>query len=157
MCLVKLFNSTKNDKFIFNDDAARLININKFLKKFNIFSFTHRIFIRLNLFIFKIISNESPPILNSYLKKEDNYQMLKLRSYNASCLKETDSTLHYGDLTFKHFFSEFYNKFLVYNTSLTLKKFKRYIFNNLDILVLDFVTNFIKFNLNFNFYSNFKK
>jgi hypothetical protein len=158
MCLVKLFNSTKNDKFIFNDeDDDKLIKINNFLKKFNIFSFTHRIFIRLNLFLFKIVTNESPPLLNSYLKKEDNQYMFKLRSFNSQCLKETNSTLHYGDLTFKHFFSEFYNKFLVYNTSLSLKQFKKYIFINLDNLVNDFVKNFIKFNLNFFFCKNFLK
>ena len=96
MCLVKLFNSTKNDKFIFNDeDDDKLIKINNFLKKFNIFSFTHRIFIRLNLFLFKIVTNESPPLLNAYLKKEDNQYVFKLRSFNSQCLKETNSTLHY--------------------------------------------------------------
>ena len=51
MCLCKLFNSTKQDKFNFCENEPS--SINKFLMKVNIFSFVHWIFILLNLFLFK--------------------------------------------------------------------------------------------------------
>jgi len=70
MCLCKLFNSTKQDKFNFYENEPS--SINKFLMKFNIFSFVHRIFIRLNLFLFKIVNTKRSPLLASCIKLKNN-------------------------------------------------------------------------------------
>ena len=41
--------------------------IQSFLANHNLCSFSHRVFIRLDLFIFKIIKSSKPPILNEYM------------------------------------------------------------------------------------------
>ena len=155
MCLCKLFNSTKQDKFNFSQNDP--CSINKFLLKFNIFSFVHRLVIRLNLFLFKIVSSKRPPLLADSIKLRNNVNSkYHLRSFDIPSVLVPATTLHYGDCTFQAFFTKFYNHFLLFNINFNLYKFKRELFLNLDYLVTNFINVFPKFNLLYKFYKNYK-
>ena len=58
--MAKLFNSNKSDNYNFSNKLFD--EIQSFLAKYKLFSFTHRVFIRLDLFIFKIVNNKCQPI-----------------------------------------------------------------------------------------------
>ena len=64
MCLFKLFN------FNFNNKDCTYIN--NFLKRYKLFSFEHRILLRISMFIFKIIRSPFGPLLlkNQIIKKD---------------------------------------------------------------------------------------
>ena len=159
ICLFKLFNSTKTDKFNFKSSENELLN--KFLKRFNIFSFTHRVFIKLNLFFYKIFSNENPPILFKKFtdKNTDSLTITKiLRSNISYSITETNSKLKFGDLTFYSFYTKFYNKFkFIFSSNCNINLFKKKLILSIDENINFFVANFPSFELKlkFSFY-NFK-
>ena len=134
ICLFKLFNSTKTDKFNFKSSENELLN--KFLKRFNIFSFTHRVFIKLNLFFYKNFSNENPPILFKKFtdKKTDSLTITKiLRSNISYSITETNSKLKFGDLTFYSFYTKFYNKFkFIFSSNCNINLFKKKLILSID-------------------------
>ena len=70
--MVKLFNSNRSDKFNFSNKSFD--EIQNFLANYKLFSFSHRVFIRLDLFLFKIVNFNYPPYLSEKLKtnSDDN-------------------------------------------------------------------------------------
>jgi hypothetical protein len=155
--LAKMFNSSKSDKFNFaNFDAS---NINSFLKKYNIFSFTHRIFLRLNLFGFKLLSAERPPILASSLKYNTERQRSWLRSDDTQLALKPFVKLIFGESTFSYFFSKFFNNFLnlINFSTCTLNNFKTKLLDNFTTSFNRFIEVFDKFNINYTFqYRHFR-
>jgi hypothetical protein len=164
VCLAKLLNSNKSDKFNFYNQEPTIVN--NFLKKYKLNSFSHRLFVRLNLFTFNILSTKRPPILLDNFKTFDSRDIsYNLRSNSNPGVIESHSKLHYGELTFGFFFSKFYNKILLTsdlfknnnidltNFCLSLNQFKIFLHNNLNDLYSVFIDNFAKFNIIF---SNFR-
>lgn len=112
----------------------------------------------MNLFSFKVIQNKSPPLLFSEFKLRTETQKYGLRSYDDdSTVTEPFSALKFGDLTFKYFFTKFYNNFLIHSTNYSLEDFKRFIFSNLDILFSLFTYKFSKFDLTLDYFIHYKK
>ncbi len=65
--IAKLSNSyyiTMTKLFKFNFSNKSFDEVQSFLATFKLYSFTHRFFTRLDLFIFKILNNKCPPFLN---------------------------------------------------------------------------------------------
>jgi len=61
----RLFGTIKSDSFNFTNKSHD--ELQSFLAQYNLNSFTHRLFIRLDTFIYKIINSSKPSILNECL------------------------------------------------------------------------------------------
>ena len=69
MCLCKLFNSTKQDKFNFYENEPN--SINKFLMKFNIlYLFIEYLYVL--IYLFKLVNTKRPPQLANFIKLKNN-------------------------------------------------------------------------------------
>ena len=135
--------------FKFNYNSFDPIVVNNFLEKYGLFSFQHRVILKLFSFSHKILNNcNSPTGLSSQLKKNSslnkNYNLRNkdkffIPSINKNC----------GEDTFAYFFSNLFNKFLKEDDFLLKSKFfTRRIFNNINLIFNDFLVLFPKFSIN---------
>ena len=118
--------------FKFNYNSFDPIVVNNFLEKYGLFSFQHRVILKLFSFSHKILNNcNSPTGLSSQFKKNSslnkNYNLRNkdkffIPSINKNC----------GEDTFAYFFSNLFNKFLKEDDFLLKSKFfSQRIFNNI--------------------------
>ena len=135
ICLKKLFNFSFLDKTQRFGTIQSHEQINKSLKEYNLFSFHHRLVVRLLLFINKILFlTNAPKQLKEWLVL-NNKQVsgVCLRSDYAKNFKIEKTLTKFGDLTFSNFFSRLLNmlKFNEFNSCLI--KFKNDRLLNLKI------------------------
>jgi len=152
LCLAKLF---KFNLFYMDPSA-----VNNFLEGYNLFSFQHRLILKLLTFSFKIYSNnDSPPLLKSQLNLNSTRNIsYNLRNKEKFC--NIKSSNKFGDLTFCHVFSNLINVSccdLFTDKSVNFNFFKCSIFNNINILYSKIISKIPKFNLKYCDYSYFVK
>lgn len=146
-CLFKLFK--------FNFSNFSVIQINKFLFSYNLFSFEHRILYKLSIFSFNIKNKQNSPIeLKNFLRPPETIHSYSLRNSTKSLVQSDVFLSKYGEWSFGSFFSKFFNKIpenriLFFENNLS--NFKSLFFNNFDIILSNFVIIFYKFNLSINF------
>ena len=109
LCLKKLFNFS----FIKYEKGLAIVKthdeINEFLKSYNLFSFHHRVTLRLLLFLHKICySINSPVLLNKWLLPSSKTSTYNLRYKQVFDIDRCYT--NYGDLTFKNMFTRYLNK-----------------------------------------------
>ena len=101
------------------------MNCKVFLSQYNLCSFTHRLFIRLDLFIYKIINSSTPPILNECMIVDTSDNIAnRLKSRRKKLNYEPHFTTGFGFKTFDFFSSIFYNNFLLSKRHISLFSFK---------------------------------
>ena len=143
---MRLFGTNKTDSFNFRNKSYE--EIQSFLVNHNLCSFSHRVFIRFDLFIFKIIKSSMPPILNECLIVDSSENIAnRLKSKCKKLIYIPHHTSGFGYKTFDHFSSIFYNNFLISKKHFTLYSFKNNLFKNLGIFHLLFLTLFPKFDI----------
>jgi len=168
--MAKLFSSNRSDKFNFSNKSFD--EIQSFLANYKLFSFSHRVFIRLDLFIFKIVNSNCPPYLSEKLKTigddniannlRSNYMQQETQSkdHSKDMIRKSDhfDTIYvnrknhvFGEKTFDHFGALFFNSFMASNKINKLLEFKQYLYKNLGILHHLFLDKFPKFKNFFNF------
>jgi len=138
LCLFKLFN--------FNNKSDSVNFYNNFLEKYNLFTLQHRIVYRIFCFSFNLFNNEnSPPNLtNKIISGETSrYNLRKIIPYVEPTINN-----HYGENTFRYFFSKLLNNFIS-KDDLLLKFnfFKKRTFNNINIIYDKFKLIFTKFDV----------
>ena len=132
LTIAKIFNSSKKARYEFlNADNEKL---NKIFIKYNIFSLTQRIFMRLCSTGFKIFASEKPPILHSSVVFNVPDKRYNLRSIDHSHALLPKTKRSDGEYTFSYFMSKFHNKFLngINFKSVTFSKFKTSILSNFN-------------------------
>lgn len=138
LCLFKLFNfNSKNESVNF---------YNNFLEKYNLFTLQHRIVYRIFCFSYNLFNNKcSPTGLTSKIipSEKTKYDFRKKASCAEPALKN-----HYGENTFRFFFSKLLNNFIS-KDDLLLKFnfFKTRTFNNINIIFDNFKLIFSKFDI----------
>lgn len=160
LCLFKLF------KFKFENDVAAA---NLKLQQFGLLSFSHRIFVRLSTFSWRIYSSTSAPVeLSNQIKwssiattsgdalvsqptdsvsTNDVIQLRSICNKSRVVSKVGVSNLKFGELTFGKFFNKFIkNVIQVNNMSLDQAAFWTFITKN-ETLFTRFISNFLRFNL----------
>ena len=148
MCLFKLFN------FNFNNKDCTYIN--NFLKRYKLFSFEHRILLRISMFIFKITRSPFGPLLlkNQIIKKNEN-TVYELRENEKYVIPRIHN--HYGEATFSYFVNNLLNNTLKEELKcLTLTDFKAVILYNFESLFIKFIENNPKFQLQYKVYDSFR-
>ena len=109
------------------------------MKKFKVFlqiidnlcSFSHRVFIRLDLSIFKIIKSSKPPILNEYMIVDSSDTIAN--RFKSKCKKLSyipHYTSEFGYTTFDYLSTIFYNNFLISKKHILFYSFKINLFKN---------------------------
>ena len=142
----RLFVANKSDSFNFYNKSHD--EIQSFLTQYNLCSFSHRLLIRLDLFIYKIINSSTPPILNECLIVDSSDNIAnRLKSRRKKLNYESNFTTGFGYKTFDFFSSIFYNNFLLSKRHISLFSFKNDLFNNLGIYHHLFLNIFPKFNI----------
>ena len=148
----KLFN------FSFIDDNFNIksnTEINLFLKNYKLFSFHHRLTLRLLLFIHRIMFGRNPPIiLKQQIQLNDINTRYNLRSNNKfNFILERNNT-KYGEITFKNFYSKYLNIVYFIDFDRNFQKFKHDRLSN-NVLYDDLfklLKTFPKFNCDIDFY-----
>ena len=111
--------------------------IQSFLANHNLCSFSHRVFIRLDLFIFKIIESSKPPILNEYMIvdiSDTNANRLKSKYKKQSYIPHYTSG--FGSKTFDYFSTIFYNNFLISKKHISFYSIKINVLFTKEIVLL---------------------
>ena len=142
-CLYKLF------KFQLNNMEFKWIN--DFLKKYNLFSFQHRVFYRLSIFSFNCKNNKTIDIIETNLVRNTGHNLR-----NTNHLTRYHVNLKEGKKTFHYFFSKFINSYYVNKFHLKFSLFKRFVFDNFDLFFDHFICIFPNFHLQVNIFY-FKK
>ena len=137
LCLIKLF------KFNFCNMSNNTIN--DYLKRYNLFAFSHRILYRLILFSHKL-ANTSHTI-SKYIKyKDESNTTMCLR--NSQDVSQPTINNRYGELTLTYFYCKFLNKVCIYHLRHTkLETLKTHILKDLNVMYDNLVIIFDKFNV----------
>jgi hypothetical protein len=102
----RLFGANKSDSFNFYNKSHD--EIQSFVTQYNLCSFSHRLFIRLDLFIYKIINSSTPPILNECLIVDSSDKIAnRLKSRRKKLNYEPNFTTGFGYKTFDFFRLDF--------------------------------------------------
>jgi hypothetical protein len=136
-CLFKLF------KWNF-DKIQSISDINDFLLKFNLFSFQHRCFHRISMFIFKVYFYQKSNFLFQFIY--DNAQLpsiLRLRSQviHLDLIRVPYNQHKFGLATFDYFSASFINTFFP-EIPLRKKVFHNYVYIKIKFLYLKFCEKF---------------
>ena len=143
---MRLFGASKSDSFNFMNKSHE--EIQSFLANHNLCSFSHRVFIRLDLFIFKIIKSSKPPILNEYMIVDSSDTIAnRLKSKCKKLSYIPHYTSGFGYKTFDYFSTIFYNNFLISKKHISFYSFRINVFKNLGIFHLLFLKLFPKFDI----------
>jgi len=145
-CLFKLFKFKFSIEIKSCNDGKSLNCFNNFLGKYNLFTFQHRLIYRIFIFIHKIMNSYNSPILlkemiSKYDSAQQKYSFRKVPLFN---LPRTRT--HYGEDTFGYFINKFLNKYCA-DLDLNLNFYKKRIFNNINIIFLNFIEHFPKLNI----------
>ena len=119
-------------------------SVNDYLKRYNLFSFQHRIFYRLSMFSFSSKIREGLKLnvhrnLSYNLRNKENYTVI-------------ETNLNVGKKTIEYFFSKFINAFYIRQLCLKLVTFKKFVFDNLNIFFDHFLFIFPHLNLKINIF-----
>ena len=125
--------------FKFQIDNMEVDWLNAYLKRFNLFSFQHRLFYRLSLFSF------TSKIKNNLRLNSDRNINYNLR--NKNFFTTTSTELNIGKKTAEYFFSRFLNGLYVNQLQVKFISFKTYVLNNLSIFYDHFIFLFPQFDL----------
>lgn len=164
----KLANSYNN--CIFNlIDVKKLLNTqinlasdfnlwNNKLEKYGLNAFQHRIIMRLSTYIYKIFTDDMAPaklklcfVYNSQLNKPSG-----LRNLNSLAIPSKSKFNDHMESTFEYFFSKFINEIFlkifkkkIYFNEINFNTFKLFIYTNINLIFLNFIEIFKKFDLKF--------
>ena len=147
----KLFNFSFIDN---NFNIKSNTDINLLLKNYKLFSFHHRLTLRLLLFIHRIMFGRNPPIiLKQQIQLNDINTRYNLRSNNKfNFILERNNT-KYGEITFKNFYSKYLNIVNFMDFDRNFQKFKHDRLSN-NVLYDDLfklLKTFPKFNCDIDF------
>jgi hypothetical protein len=99
----RLFGANKSDSF-----NSHMMKYRVFLTQYNLCSFSHRLFKRFDLFIYKIINSSTPPILNECLIVDSSDKIAnRLKSRRKKLNYEPNFTTGFGYKTFDFFRLDF--------------------------------------------------
>jgi hypothetical protein len=146
ICLFKLLNLKYEIKLRIDFN-----NFNHLLLNYNLYSFQHRILLKLFRFSFNILNCTATPI-DLKCKIIFNHQLNKnynLRNINKLATPLTSQGNNYGTRTFSYFFSHFINKFDVNIFSNNYSIFNDTITANLNNYFLVFINQNTNFDLNY--------
>jgi hypothetical protein len=160
-CIVKIIGSNKIKSIIIKENHDYNI-YNNYLNEFQLQTFQHRLLIRFSLYIYKIITFNTPGKLASIITKnmdrEINYS---LRNANLYTVPDKGRFNNNMECTFHYFFSKFLNEnikdYICLN--LSVAAFKKVIRENINSLFIKFIETFEKFDLkmkNFHYLINNK-
>lgn len=139
-CLFKLF---KINYFI--ESAADYNKLNNILESFGVFAYQHRVITRILVFSFKIIHNSNSPFyLRTRIKFNNENPDLK---DNMRGINDLEGYVMGEENTFYYFFSQIINKFCINDLKLTLAIFKIRVENNINLIFLEFIKVFEKFDI----------
>jgi hypothetical protein len=96
--------------------------INDFLKKYNLFSFQHRVFYRLSIFSFNCKNNKTIDIVETNLARNNGHNLR-----NTNHLTRYHVNLKEGKKTFNYFFSKLIYSYYVNKFHLKFSLFKRFV------------------------------
>ena len=114
------------------------------------------------MFAFKIFSTDKPPILSASLSFNTSLsqnRQIQSRSYSQLVALEPKTRANYGEVTFKYFFTKFFNNFFITTDFKSdLLSFKKNLIENAHNNISKFVTVFEKFDISYKFqYRAFRK
>ncbi len=155
LCLKKLFNFS----FIKYENSFGYVKshdeINIDLKPHNLFSFHHRLTLRIILFLYKIINSANAPRqLKLWLTPNQSKTNYNFRKYNIFGIERCFTV--YGDSTFKNMFCKYLNNLDHTKFNDSFIKFKNDRLLNIYADLKTFLKLFIKFDFDINFYFLFK-
>jgi hypothetical protein len=157
LCLKKLFNFS----FIKYENSFGYVKshdeINIDLKPHNLFSFHHRLTLRIILFLYKIINSANAPRqLKLWLTPNQSKTNYNFRKNNIFGIERSFTV--YGDSTFKNMFCKYLNNLdhTKFNDSFIKFKNDRLLNNIIYADLKTFLKLFIKFDFDINFYFLFK-
>ena len=136
-CLFKLFKLQLN-----NMDTNW---INNYLKRYNLFSFQHRVFYRLSIFTFnnkKLISK----------LEHNSSRAIPYSLRNNEHLATIQTVLKEGKKTLQYFFSKFINSFYINYLNLKFSIFKNFVLSNIELFFENFIFLFPLFQLKVNIF-----
>jgi hypothetical protein len=141
-CLFKLFN--------WNFEKTESISdINQFLIKFNLYSFQHRCFYRISMFIYKVYFYQKPPLLYDEIHKNallPSNSRLRSQLVHTNLIRVPFYKHKFGLSTFEYFGANFINTFFN-NIPSNIQEFKVHLMDNLTNFYLKFCEIFSKFYL----------
>ena len=148
-CLFKLF---KIDYYI--GTSADYNKLNNILESYGIFTFQHRVISRIIVFAFKIVHNNSFPVClknQIIINNENPIYPYGLRGINKlrCCGKEEENTFYY-------YFSQIINKFCIDDLKLPIDILKIRVENNINVIFLEFVKLYEKFDLKHKTFTSIK-
>jgi exonuclease III len=152
LCLLKLFDF--NMPVVYATDFNL---INNELEKIRLNSFLHRFILKLFTFVHKIYNDIDSPLdlKNQFIINENivttNQFISKrnLRNRNHLYVPATNAFNNYGQQTFSYFFSKLINKFCINDLKIDFILFQQRIFNNINVIFIEFIKVFEKFDLNY--------
>ena len=130
-------------------------SINDYLARYKLFSFQHRVFYRLSIFSFRIVSTRKPiNLFNDLRFNYDKKVNVSLRNKNSLSVPVLNKKV--GERIFVCFFTKFINHFYIDYINIKFKIFKNFISNNLNNFLSQFTILFHKFDLSHSIFSYFK-
>jgi hypothetical protein len=148
-CIVKIIGSNEIKSIKINENHDYNI-YNNYLDHFQLQTFQHRLLIRFSLYIYKIISFNTPAMLASVLTKNNEREVnYVLRNANLYTIPKKGSINNHMENTFHYFFANFLNEIIndFISLNLSIAAFKKTIRENINKLFITFVENFEKFDL----------
>ncbi len=147
--MAKLFDTNKSGKFNFSDKNDS--EVEQTLTNYKLMLFITRVFIRLNMFIYKVTKHSKPSRLASCLKRQPVADTIacRLRSQLQDQLYVPFVNKDFGTKTFDFFGSIFYNNFLNNQSNLDIMSFKKTVLlpTNLRVCLIKFKSVFDKFDI----------
>jgi hypothetical protein len=149
-CLFKLINSKiiANFRIDTSDDYNKWNNA---LEHYGLNCFQHLIILRLSSFIHKLFNNSYSPsnLFNQFIFNRELNKNYPLKNLHELYIPSLGSFNSHMKNTFAYFFSKFINKFYLDDLTLKHSSFNLVVYNNINLIFLEFVILFDKFDLNF--------
>ena len=136
-CLFKLF------KFNFVNTSVSVIN--EFLKKYGLFAFQYRIFLKLTFFIFNAKQSTAAVGISNLLVLQHREVKWNLR--NKLHFVKPISVNRHSDLQIDKFYVEWCNLTSISNFNINFIEFRHYILQNIDVFYTKFIIYFKQFNI----------
>ncbi len=136
-CLFKLF------KFNFVNSSVSVIN--EFLKKYGLFAFQYRIFLKLIVFIFNSKQSTAAVGISNLLVLQHREVKRNLR--NKLYFVKPISINRHSDLQVDKFYVEWWNLTCISNFNINFTELRQYILQNIDVFFAKFIIYFKKFNI----------
>jgi len=142
--------------FKFKFESKNFNDVNNFLEKYGLYAFQHRFLERMLSFSFKSLFFHNSPenLKNIFLKNDSRNFSYNLR--NSANLIEPMAKTNSGEKTFGYFYSRLINSFVIKRSMLKFATFKLSIYNNINLIFIDFVKKFKKFDINLSMFFCFQ-